>query len=315
MPDSPSDDPAALDVPAALKPNADAAPSDHADLYAAVQNALYTLPSKFKTDLSISGVLASDIFTFNTAFAATIESQVVVALNAMREEWDKGSYSAYSFVRQSQQFPDVILKTGVPGVDPPILMGIELKSWYVLAKEKEPSFRFDVTPAVCGPEDLLVIYPWALESVLSGSPRLYDPFIVKARDAAEFRNAYWRDTIRAGDANALTLSTETSCYPVKSDRINDVPLNDTGKNFGRVARTGMLDDYKKRTFSQTLSGIPLDGWVTFFKLYTENVSSEQVTASLERRLRQAMKAKFPDPLAEIERTRLELQALVERLTA
>ena len=40
-------------------------------------------------------------------------------------------------------------------------MGIELKGWYVLAKEKEPSFRYKVTPAVCAPADLLVVVPWA----------------------------------------------------------------------------------------------------------------------------------------------------------
>ena len=290
MPGSPLDDQAAPEPPLPLTPDA-VAQADHSELYAAVSRALYALPSKFRTDLNISGVLASDIFTFNTAFAATIESQVVAALNAMRDEWDTGSYAAYSFARQSQQFPDVILRTNVPGIDPPVLMGIELKSWYVLAKEKEPSFRFDVTPAVCAPEDLLVVYPWALESVLSGSPRLYDPFVVKARAAAEFRNIYWRDTIRGRAADSLTLSAETSCYPLKSDRINDVPSGDTGKNFGRVARTGLLDAYKKATFSQTLSGIPLDGWVTFFKMYTENAAAEQVTASLEKRLKQALEKK------------------------
>ena len=30
-------------------------------------------------------------------------------------------------------------------------MGIELKGWYVLAKEREPSFRQKVTPAACSP--------------------------------------------------------------------------------------------------------------------------------------------------------------------
>lgn len=30
-------------------------------------------------------------------------------------------------------------------------MGIELKGWHVLAKEREPSFRYKVTPAACSP--------------------------------------------------------------------------------------------------------------------------------------------------------------------
>jgi hypothetical protein len=49
-------------------------------------------------------------------------------------------------------------------------MGIELKGWYVLAKEKEPSFRYKVTLTVCAPADLLVVVPWALSNVISGRP-------------------------------------------------------------------------------------------------------------------------------------------------
>ena len=286
-----------VDVPAPVLPDANPSRDNHTALYAAVEKALYALPSKFKTDLSISGVLATDIFTFNTAFAATIEYQVVQALNEMRDEWDaERRYSTYSFIRQAQQFPDVILKTTVPDAQPPILMGIELKSWYVLAKEKEPSFRFAVTPAVCCPQDLMVVYPWALENVLSGSPHLYAPFVIKAREAAEYRNNYWRSTIRANDTDALTLSAETTCYPVKSDRINDVPSRDTGNNFGRIARTGLMDEYIAAMFGQTLSGIPIEGWVTFFKLFTESAVQKDAVATLERRLKQALKLKFPDPL-------------------
>ena len=39
------------------------------------------------------------------------------------------------------------------------LLGIELKGWYVLSKEGEPSGRYKVTPAACAPQDLLVIVP------------------------------------------------------------------------------------------------------------------------------------------------------------
>ena len=73
-------------------------------------------PSYFKTDLRISGVLATDLFTFNSSLGATIEAQVVEALNAIRGSWDpEQRYAAYSFVRQSQRFPDVILRTAASG--------------------------------------------------------------------------------------------------------------------------------------------------------------------------------------------------------
>ena len=42
----------------------------------------------FRSDTSIEGILATDIFTLNAAFGATIEDQVVSTLNQMREVWD-----------------------------------------------------------------------------------------------------------------------------------------------------------------------------------------------------------------------------------
>jgi len=109
---------------AAPAPPASVTPADtweHKALYNNIIKALYALPSRFRTDLVISGVLATDLFTFNTSLGATIETQVVAALNSLREVWDADNqYSHYSFVRQSQRFPDVILRTAAEGVTLPI---------------------------------------------------------------------------------------------------------------------------------------------------------------------------------------------------
>ncbi len=120
------------------------------EVYTRVREALFALPTYFRSDTSIEGILATDIFTLNAAFGATIEDQVVSTLNRMREVWDPDEKFMYHrFVRQSQTFPDVLLKRDTSGTDKSegeILLGIELKSWYLLAKEEEPSFRFQVTP-------------------------------------------------------------------------------------------------------------------------------------------------------------------------
>lgn len=57
---------------------------EHFALYKAVREAIFTLPSRFKTDTFIEGISATDIFTLNTALGATIENQVVATLNQMR---------------------------------------------------------------------------------------------------------------------------------------------------------------------------------------------------------------------------------------
>ena len=108
-------------------------------VYERVREALLALPNYFRSDTSIEGILATDIFTLNAAFGATIEDQVVSTLNRMREVWDPDEKFMYHrFVRQPQTFPDVLLKKDTSGTDKDeseILLGIELKSWYLLAKE------------------------------------------------------------------------------------------------------------------------------------------------------------------------------------
>jgi len=53
---------------------------EHYELYASVKKALYSLPSRFESTLNIDGVLATDLFAFNSSLGATIEQQVVDSL-------------------------------------------------------------------------------------------------------------------------------------------------------------------------------------------------------------------------------------------
>ena len=180
-------------------------------VYEGVREALFALPTYFRSDTSIEGILATDIFTLNAAFGATIEDQVVSTLNRMREVWDPDEKFMYHrFVRQPQTFPDVLLKRDMSGTDEhesEILLGIELKSWYLLAKEGEPSFRFQVTPAACAKQDLIVVIPWALNNVISGYPKIFSPYVELAKYAAEYRN-YWWKYIRKTKSSAEIVSPQ-----------------------------------------------------------------------------------------------------------
>lgn len=252
-----------LQVPPGLAPVQQA-------LWEGTRDALYALPSYFASRLVVQDVLATDLHTFNSSLGATIEQQVVNALNALRSVWDNGSWALYRWERQTQRFPDVVLRTTAPGKSQEPAMGIELKGWYVLAREREPSARFKVTPAVCAPMDLLAIVPWALDAAISGSPRLFDPYVVNARPAAEYRNHWWQVIRRAKGDTRLTLSDVAHSYPTKDEKIQDVPKQDAG-NFGRFSRTGAMDEYRTTLFKQTLAGIPLNDWQDFLKRF-ENVA-------------------------------------------
>ncbi|MFQ5827536.1 MAG: hypothetical protein ACE5JD_00075 [Candidatus Methylomirabilia bacterium] len=61
-------------------------------------------------------MLVTDIFTLNAALGATIEEQVVATLNALRPVWDPDKkLQTFGFVRQTQTFPDVLLRRKTDG--------------------------------------------------------------------------------------------------------------------------------------------------------------------------------------------------------
>ena len=207
--------------------------------------------------------MATDVFTLNTPLAATIEDSVVKTLNDLRSVWDpNGEYKTFAFVRQSQTFPDVVLREQDNGAN--TLMGIELKGWYLLAKEEAPTFRFTVTQKACNPWDLLVVFPWILSNVLAGTPELYRPFVQLSRFCAQMRNYYWLHQ-RQGASGEIVEPENIGPYPVKGDNIADKATKDGGNNFGRLARYGVMDSYIQEMRSSRVRGISVRDWQAFFK--------------------------------------------------
>jgi hypothetical protein len=286
----------------------------YAALHKRVREALLALPDYFRSDIVVSGILATDIFTLNAPFAAAIEEQTVASLNDLRSVWDPESrYQAYSFVRQPQTFPDVRLQRRVEGAGPDIIMGIELKGWYLFAKEGEPSYRFAVTPASCHERDLLVVFPWALNSVISGSAKLFDPYIETAKYAAEYRNWHWQH----GGENpraAVQLATGATTYPAKADEVSDRVQNDAGGNFGRIARTSLMDAFKAECDAKLLSGIQIAHWRRFFRVFKENTEQIEIDRVIERTMQGIERERgTADGQTELTRIRNALERIVEMM--
>jgi len=251
---------------------------EHFDLYQKVREVVFSLPSHFETATSIEGISATDIFTLNSALGATIENQVVETLNRVRSVWDpSGKYRLYTFVRQAQTFPDVLLaKSSSDGnfLAENVILGIELKGWYLLAKEEVPSFRFQVTPEACAVADMIVVVPWTLSNVISGSPRVFTPYIESAKYAAEYRNYWWQNLRDAKTDSGLTIPADVGPYPKNGEHILDRPKSDQGGNFGRFARTKIMDEYIDSLNSQLLCGIRAEHWRDFFKLFHDQANLE-----------------------------------------
>ncbi len=281
----------------------------HYQLYRDVREAISSLPIYFRTETHISGIMATDLHTLNSVLGATIEEQVVRTLNLIRNTWDPDEkYTLYTFVRQAQTFPDVLLrKTSTDEV----LLGIELKGWYLLAKEAEPSLRFQATSTACATRDLIVVVPWVLGNVISGSPILFEPFVESARYAAEYRNYHWQYIRETKQDSGIEVPKGVDPYPSKADQILDKPHSDGGGNFGRLARTGMMDAYMQKLNDVQLCGIKTIFWRQFLKAFQESTTDAEARLALEH-LRQRMQqaTDIPSPKAQ---SALTIIAALERL--
>ncbi|MCK4342951.1 MAG: hypothetical protein KAY37_14655 [Phycisphaerae bacterium] len=282
---------------------------EHYQLYKDVREAIACLPIYFRTETHISGLMATDLHTLNTVLGATIEEQVVRTLNLIRNTWDPDEkYALYSFVRQAQTFPDVLLRK-TTGDE--ILLGIELKGWYLLAKEAEPSLRFQATAAACANHDLIVVVPWVLGNVISGSPILFEPFIESAKYATEYRNYHWQHIRRTKQDTGIEIPEGVGPYPSKTDQILDKPHYDGGGNFGRLARTGMIDSYMQKLDDVQLCGIKTVYWRHFLKAFQESTTDAEARTALERLKQRVQQATdIPSPKAQ---SALAIIAELERL--
>jgi len=235
-----------------------------------VREALRALPGYFSSATNIEGLAATDLFAVNTVLGATIEVQVVETLNRIRDVWDPDDeWPLYSFERQAQNFPDVLLKRqpkreGGASEATDVALGIELKGWYILSKEGEPSFRYKVTPDACADWDILAVVPWHLANVLSGKPCVLSPGLWSAKHAAELRNHHWQHRRKTSlDTTIVSPSVEHGYQ--QRNNTQDRPKADGGGNFGRIARIALMDDWVAEILNRPLAGIPVQDWIKFLK--------------------------------------------------
>lgn len=248
-----------------------------------VQDALRALPIYFASRTAIEGLEAGDLFSLNSVLGGSIEIQTVNTLNKIRDVWDPdNAWPEYGFERTSQTFPDVRLISRSAGKPSPIL-GVELKGWYLLSKEGEPSFRYTATRDACSEFDLLVVVPWHLTNVLSGTPIVYEPYIEQARYAADFRNFYWQQQRPPGSDTGIKSPSGVTPYPPPKTRIADRAVQDSGRNFGRVARVkGLMEEYVESALSTRISGIEARHWVGFFETYSDAAKADQVAEKVAK---------------------------------
>lgn len=266
----------------------------HTALVEKVQDALRTVPSFFTSTTVIDGIESRDLFSLNSVLGGAIEVQVVETLNRIRNVWDPNQvWEEARFERSSQTFPDVRLVARTGGTAKPLL-GIELKGWYLLAREQVPTFRYQVTPAACHERDLLVVYPWHLRNVLSGVPVVHEPFITSALFAARYRNHWWQHVRDAKGANiGIIEPVGAHPYPDPKTNSSDAPVSDKGGNFGRIARIRLpgFDDWTSEMLQRPVVGIEALHWIKFFAAFTDAGDPDALSKKVEYIVQQAAKSR------------------------
>ena len=153
--------------------------------------------------------------------------------------------------------------------------------------------------------------PWVLGNVISGSPILFEPFIESAKYAAEYRNYHWQHIRETKQDTGIEIQKGVTPYPSKSEQILDKPHSDGGGNFGRLARTGMMDSYMQKLDHVQLCGIKTVYWRQFLKAFQESTTDAEARTALERLKQRVQQATdIPSPKAQ---SALAIIAELERL--
>jgi hypothetical protein len=106
---------------------------------------------------------------------------------------------------------------------------------------------------------LLVIVPWTLSFAVAGAPIVFEPYIESARYVAQYRNYWWQAVRQTADDTSIRSPEGAKPYPEGRERIADTPAYDPGRNFGRIARIGIMDAYIQKCLSALLC------WVFLFE--------------------------------------------------
>lgn len=111
------------------------------------------------------------------------------------------------------------------------------------------------------------------------------PIVSEASYAARRRNYHW-EWLRSNPRNEAqdrrgVNPAQDGLYPSKTARSSDVPISDSGGNFGRIARCGIFDDEIDARLTSDALGIPVDAWRRFLQIFADGTSQPVVTASLQ----------------------------------
>jgi len=175
------------------------------------------------------------------------------------------------FYRNSSQFPDLFL---IDNNTKSILLSIELKSWFVFSGD-EITARFHTSPDAIPDGSLLIIYPWLLDRIISGSPLLLAPHIADAKELALKRDSAWhKEGVKKVDIvtedeikSAINKIRNKSVGMQWNDKLKVwEPESDNFSKIWRIYDDAINIDFYSKTMQYTINGRTIASWRTVFSL-------------------------------------------------
>lgn len=125
---------------------------------------------------------------------------------------------------------------------------------------------------------------------------------------------HWEHLRQTTESRGITLSVVETAYPSKSAQISDRPDYDAGGNFGRFARTSLMDDYIATLRNEEIVGIPIWAWQRFLGMFSQDWREENVTSALRALERLAEQQNDPVTAGQLAAVRDKLVEITEMVS-
>jgi hypothetical protein len=86
--------------------------------------------------------------------------------------------------------------------------------------------------------------------------------------------------LRGVTGATITTAQHQTPYPNKSQKFNDEATNDSGGNFGRVARGGLMTGFIAELMALPLSGIPAKHCQAYLKIFADGAQAAAIDRGL-----------------------------------
>ena len=128
---------------------------------------------------------------------------------------------------------------------------------------------------------------------------------------AEHRNFYWQESRKQRNKNPnIRTPKDTKHHPDIRQEAADAAVEAKGGNFGRIARTNIINQYINSLKDRSYLGIKISHWIEFFRAVSDTSTDIEIERKI-RMIREKVQKREDQP--EKSKIFLEIMELIEKL--